>query len=354
MLKLWNSENATVQKWYRKPLDKCVSGNGNPFCITLKKGSVNKLLVNFLGGGLSWNEETANRPIKISALLRKKEAFYINNVTNTQLSFLHVGLLNANDKRNPFRDWHVLNIPYSTADFHIGNNDYIYHTGNGDKKTLFHHGEKNVTMALEILQDLIPVTPETLLIMGMSAGAFGCVAHSPKIRNIYPDCKNIIVYSEGSHIHTSRWQEITKNIWCINDRLSSYIENDDLIFDLFRYARDNMPSNTLFLHSNSVWDKALASFMNKMNHGKQEVNSNALKEFHNTLKDLVSKLMREIPNYSYYLTDYRKKKDGTTPHIFAGSPKLLYGKMQDNVSIAEWLNQTINNATSDVGEKFIW
>ena len=353
MLNLWNSHNVKTQKWYRKQLDGCTSSNGKPYSISLKKGSVNKLLVNFYGGGLSWSEETADRPITISSMLKKREIFYINNVSNMQLPFLHTGYLNANDKRNPFREWHVLNIPYSTADFHIGNNDYTYRSSNGNKKTLFHHGEKNVKTALKVLMAFFPNTPDTLLIMGVSAGAFGCVAHSPEIKNIFPDCKNIIVYSEGSHIRSSLWQEIVRNIWKVNDNLMPYIKSDDLIFDLFRYARDNMPSRTHFMHSNSVWDKDLVAFMNKMKYGKLEISPNALQEFHNTLKDTVSKLKREIPNYSYYLTDYGKKKNGTTPHIFVGTPKLFYGKMQDNISIAEWLNQAVDNVVNDIGTKFI-
>jgi len=31
------------QKWYYKQLDGCVSGNGKPYSISLKKGNVNKL-----------------------------------------------------------------------------------------------------------------------------------------------------------------------------------------------------------------------------------------------------------------------------------------------------------------------
>jgi hypothetical protein len=312
MLSLWSADKAKAHKWYRKPLDECTSSNGNQYSISLKKGIVNKLLVNFIGGGLSWSEETANNPITISSMLKKKEAFYINNISNMQLNFMHIGILNANDKRNPFRDWYILNIPYSTADFHIGNNDYIYRSINGDSKTLFHRGEKNAATALNVLHDFFPKTPDTLLIMGESAGAFGCVAHSPAIKNIYPNCKNIIVYSEGSHIRSPLWQEITKSIWKVNDILMKYIKSEDLIFDLFIYARDNMPSNTIFMHSNSVWDKDLVAFMNKMNNGKLEINATSLQEFNDSLKETVNKLKREIPNYSYYLTDYGMKKDGTS------------------------------------------
>ena len=352
MLSLWNPNNAKLHKWYRKPLDGCKSSIGNPYSITLKKGNVNKLIVNFFCGGLSWNEETAARPITVSSFITKREAFYIDNIPNILLSSIHVGILNSKDTRNPFRDWYILNIPYSTGDFHIGNNDFTYHSKNGDEKVLYHHGDKNVKAALNVLPEFFPDTPEAMLIMGMSAGAFGCVAHSPAIRNIYPDCKNIVVYSEGSHIHTSLWHGIAKDILKVNKNLLSYINSDDLIYDLFRYAKDNMPSHTTFLHSNSIFDKELLSYMNKLNHGKLEVNTIALKEYFDTLINVVKRLKEEIPDYFYYLTDFGMKKDGTTPHIFVGTPKLFYDKMQDNTSISEWLIQTIGNNRKDVGTRF--
>ena len=340
-------------KWEQKRLDGCVSSNGKPYIISLKKGTVNKLLVNFVGGGMSWSEETAARPISMSSMLMKKETFYISDVSSTVLRFMHVGILKANDPRNPFNDWFVLNIPYVTADFHIGNNDFAYRSLNGENKTLYHHGEKNVAAALAVLKTFFPRTPETLLIMGVSAGAFGCVAHAPVIRNIYPECKNTVVYSEGSFIRSFLWKSIVRDVWKVNNNLAAYIESDDLIYDLFRYARDNMPKDTRFLHSNSVWDAELSGFMYKMNHGKKEVCSQALREFHDSLADTVTKLKDELPNYSYYLTDYGKKNDGTTPHIFVGSPKLLYGQMQDGVSIADWLREAVEGNLKNVGEKFL-
>jgi len=97
-----------------------------------------------------------------------------------------------------------------------------------------------------------------------------------------------------------------------------------------------MPSHTRFLQSGSVWDEALTLFMHNMNHGGESINEQALQEYHNTLIEVVKKLKNEITNYSYYLTDFGRKKDGTTPHVFSGSPKFLYNAMQDDVPLADW------------------
>jgi len=343
-----------TQKWQQEPLVGCVSSTGKPYRISLKKGTVNKLLVFFLGGGLSWNEETAAKPMTAGTLLKKQESLYIRDISPVQLNLSHVGLLNANDHRNPFHDWYVLNIPYSSGDFHIGNNDYPYQNQKTETKVLHHHGQKNVTAALAALKEFFPSTPDTLAIMGVSAGGFGCLAHAPQIQALYPACKHVVVYSEGTHLHSPLWSNIAENVWKVRPELLEYIKSADLIVDLFRYAQDHMPPSTSFLHANSVWDKALVAMMYKMNHGKQLINSAALTEFHDTLLSATHMLKQDISNYSYYLTDYGKsKKDGTTPHIFAGTPKLLYSDMQDGIPLATWLSQAIGGYPTDVGSAFI-
>jgi len=346
-------DNAKVNTWYRKPLHMCVCSDGSPFNITLKKGKTNKLLVNFVGGGLSWNQETAARPLTISSMIKGKESFYIPSLSPLQMKFMHVGILSAKDSRNPFNDWNIFNIPYTTGDFHFGNNEFFYQDTKGKSKVLYHNGIKNVESALSILKECFTETPDVLVIAGQSAGGFGCVAHCPKIKSLYPDCKNVIVYSEGSHLHSPIWPSTIENVWKSSPELLAYIKSNDLIVDLFYYAHDNMPPDTLFLHSNSVWDDTLVKYMHKMNHGKMAVNAQALEEFHETLLCVIRKLKGEITNYSYYLTDFGKKKDETTPHIFSGTPKLLYSDMQDGLSIANWLRKAIEKKPIDIGKKFV-
>jgi len=342
------------QKWHYKQLDGCVSGNGKPYSISLKKGVVNKLLVNFLGGGASWSEDTARNPITLQSLMKKEKKYYIEHVSPLMLSLGNVGLLSANDKRNPFHDWFIMSIPYSTGDFHIGHNDFPYKDKAGKDRLLHHHGAKNVEAAFGELSLLLSGTPDVLVVSGLSAGAFGCLAHCPAIIDIYPECKNITVYTEGAHLHSTKWQKILNDIWKVKPDLAAYTTSADLVFDLFRYAQDNMPSHMRFLHSGSVWDEALTLFMHNMNHGGVSINEQALQEYHTTLIEVVKKLKNKITNYSYYLTDFGRKKDGTTPHVFSGSPKFLYNAMQDDVPLADWISQAISGKSpADVGSRFV-
>ena len=341
-----------TQKWQIKKLDGCVSSNGKPYYVSLKPGRVNKLLVNFLGGGASWNEETAQRPMTLPALMAKKEAFYIPHMSPMMLKLGQVGLLSAKDGRNPFHDWYILNIPYATADFHIGNADFSYRDSRGRGKILHHHGAKNAQAAIAQLKPFFSQTPDVLAITGSSAGAFGCLAHGANIAALYPACENITLYAEGANLVWARWPEIASDVWQVGPELKAYIKSKDLVFDLFSYARDHMPKHTRFLHAVSVWDEALTRFMAKMNHGKMEINEERLADFHTSLLSVVKKLEENIEQYRYYLTDYGKQKDGTTPHVFMGSAKLLYGKMQEDIALASWISKALETMPSSVGRKF--
>ncbi|MCL1787183.1 MAG: hypothetical protein FWG38_04285 [Defluviitaleaceae bacterium] len=345
--------NPTPQKWYRLPLAGCVSGDGRPYNASFKLGVSNNILVNFFGGGLSWNETTAALPITIPGFLTGKEQFYIPHVTPFQMNFIHLGLLSAKDKRNPFRDYTILNLPYSTADFHMGSHDYAYKGAKGQSRVLHHHGAKNARTALAALKAHRPQTPDTLVIMGQSAGAFGCVALAPMVQQMYPDCQQVVVCSEGSHLYAPIWAQAVNHIWRADPAIGAYIQSNNLIGDLFRYAQDHMPTGTLFMHSNSVYDGVLAKYMYKMNHGVMEISSASLKEFYDTLMETVRGLKGTMANYTYYLTDYGRKRNGATPHVFSGSPKLVYSEMQDGVPLVEWLAKGIAGAPVDVGAKFL-
>ena len=340
--------------WYRKELSGGKSSNDKPYSITLKKGSVNKLLVFFVGGGLSWNEETASNPFTMGTVIRQKDAYYISHVMPIQLQFMHTGILNGKDKHNPFADWHVLTIPYATADFHLGNNDYPYQDRKGHDEVLHHRGETNVQKALEVLKEMIPDTPEYLLIAGVSAGGFGCVAHAPAIHRLYPDCKNIIVCADGSYLDTPQWAEITKDVWRVRAELEPYLTGRDIMTDLFHYSSKHMPDDTIFLHTVSLWDTALVRVMSKMNGGEMVATAETLRAFNDSLLAAVKKLKNEMPNYYYYLTDdVKNKKDGTTPHMFLGASKLFYREMQDNMSVANWLVATMAGNPVDIGSGFL-
>ncbi|MCL2631584.1 MAG: hypothetical protein FWD45_00605 [Coriobacteriia bacterium] len=379
LTELNQSDLSTMQAgtWYLIQLEGCISSDGSPYYITLRRGTVNKLLVYFNGGGLSWSEYSAARPFSLRGAPGVSEVFYIDRVSTQMLPNSLVGILSAAAPApaaasptataaspapaalapaaaSPFSDWYALNLPYATGDFHLGNNDFPYTDLNGNPKTLHHHGSRNVATALKALKTILPDTPEAIFIGGQSAGGYGSVGNSPAILSAYPDCPNITVYSEASHMTSDLWPDVARDTWKVDPSIQAYLKSNDLIADLFKYASDQLPSHTTFLHSNSVWDGLLTELMNKLLNDTLAITPEAQAIFHKTLIALVKRLKAEIPNFYYFLTDYALNPDThTTPHTFSVSPTLFTAEMQDGHSIASWLASAVEGDPKNHGEKFL-
>jgi hypothetical protein len=116
-----------THRWYKLklPVDSARSSDGSPYSVYLKKGIPNKLIVFFSGGGMSWNEYTAARPMTVIRMLSGKDSYYFPMV-RSYLELMNGGILAAKDKLNPFNDWNIILLPYSSGDFHVGNNEFLY------------------------------------------------------------------------------------------------------------------------------------------------------------------------------------------------------------------------------------
>ena len=65
-------------KWYRITLKDRVTSNGKSYHIGFRKGTENKLVILFYGGGVSWNEFMAARP-NDSSVNSEEINFYAND-----------------------------------------------------------------------------------------------------------------------------------------------------------------------------------------------------------------------------------------------------------------------------------
>jgi len=351
--KKWNGQT-DKNMWFRQNLPDGKSSDGSKYHVYYKRGSTQNLMVYFSGGGASWTEETAANPITLNSMKSGKTGYYFPNLA-TYLELLLTGILAANDPRNPFNDWNVVYIPYSTADFHAGNAEFSYTDSNGKKKILYHHGAKNVTNALNAAKTVFPAC-DKLLVAGESAGAFGCVAHAPAIAAMYPLRNETYIYSDGSSLYCPMWHEIYADIWKSEGIISDNADADaHLIKHLFKRAYAALGDDAVYMHSNSIYDDVLSAFGNKLNTGGYSNGPDVLEKFYENMQYEMSSLAGEIPNYRFYLTSYGLDKDkGTTPHTFSRWDERYYGKMEDETAISEWLNAAVNkNNPFSVGRKFI-
>ena len=118
-------KNPKVGKWYKITSQDMLCSDGSQYKAFFRKGSENKVLIYFAGGGISINAETAKEDMFIRRVAPIDK--FANNMMNS-------GGIAAPIDGNPFKDWTVIALPYATGDFHSGTNDFEYTDKDGNKK----------------------------------------------------------------------------------------------------------------------------------------------------------------------------------------------------------------------------
>ena len=94
--------------------------DSSAFTFFAKRGSVNKLLMYYYGGGACW--DTAD-------LRRFETCTQTANPTPPGLG--GSGFADLTNPDNPFKDWHIIQVPYCSCDIHLGDNAVDYTTASG-------------------------------------------------------------------------------------------------------------------------------------------------------------------------------------------------------------------------------
>lgn len=106
-----------VGKWYAIDIDNAVSSDGSRWQGYFRKGSQNKVVLYFYGGGFSVNDYTAARSMDV-------EGGFYNPRLNTGLNVMTYALkewgIGNSAEYNMFKDWTFIGVPYCNGDFHAG------------------------------------------------------------------------------------------------------------------------------------------------------------------------------------------------------------------------------------------
>ncbi|UCD85306.1 MAG: hypothetical protein JSU92_03690, partial [Deltaproteobacteria bacterium] len=168
-----------------------VCSRGTPFRFFIRKGTVNKVVVGFDGGGACWNALTCS----VADAIFSPEA-------DEDASGLNEGFFDFDHPDNPFGDWYLIFIPYCTGDIHWGNNTVTYpQMDENPPITIEHKGFVNGKAALEWLYKYFN-KPEVIFVTGVSAGAYGSLLHSLYVMDHYPDSRVVYLGDCGAGIIT--------------------------------------------------------------------------------------------------------------------------------------------------------
>ncbi len=322
--------NPEIGKWYEVAVEGTQSSDGSEWHGIFKKGTENKVVVYFFGGGVSITPETSEGGSK----------FYATNMTAQD--FVAAGGIGSNAENNPFKDWSFIVIPYATGDFHSGTGVY---KGNG--KTVYHTGYSNYAAFLEQIKPYVG-EPETLLVTGFSAGGFGTSLLSDDVIDRFPSAKNITVCVDSSLLLYDGWHETAVSLWQSPKEISDRLISDNLVLDSLTALHEKRGDSVKILFDCSYRDDTLQQYQAYIRTGTMTKNKENGDLFQKDLAEMVKGLQENIPGIGIYIWNHAEDAEShNTQHTIISSN--VFDKLEDGVSVADWIYAAVNGDVQSHG-----
>ena len=199
-----------VGEWYAIDIDNAVSSDGSKWQGYFRKGSENKVVLYFYGGGFSVNDYTAARSMDV------KGGFY-NPRLNTGLNVMTYAIkewgIGNSAQDNMFKDWTFIGVPYCNGDFHSGTGEKEYTALDGSTKTIHYEGYNNYRKLVTKIFNYITDSPEQLLVTGSSAGGFGAAILADDAIELFNNPQNVTVHVDSSLLIKENWHDVMVDEW---------------------------------------------------------------------------------------------------------------------------------------------
>ena len=180
-----------------------------------KRGSVNKLLMYYQGGGACWEQLTCGLPICDSNVNPAGS-------DNPNNSFF-TGFADLTNPENPFKDWNIVFVSYCSCDVHFGDTEQYYDNyAPGSPLHVWHHGFHNAKVAEKFAREHF-VNPEEIFVTGSSAGAYGAIFQAPLLHVVWPYSKFSVLGDAGNGVITQQFLEEEFENWNFSANLPTYI-----------------------------------------------------------------------------------------------------------------------------------
>ena len=312
-----------IGKWYDVAVDGTQSSDGSQWHGIFKKGTENKVVVYFFGGGVSITPETSESGTKFYATTMQAQ------------DFVAEGGIGSNAENNPFKDWSFIVIPYATGDFHAGTGVY---KGNG--KTVYHTGYSNYAAFVEQIKPYVG-EPDTLLVTGFSAGGFGTSLLADDVIDRFPSAENITVCVDSSLLLYDGWHETAVNLWQSPKEISDRLTTDNLVLDSLTALHEKRGDSVKILFDCSYRDDTLMQYQSYINTGKMDKTEALGDQFQADLSKMVAGLRENIPGVGIYIWNYGEDPEthNTQHTIISGN---VFDKLEDGVSVADWIFAAVN------------
>ena len=336
-------KNPTVGKWYRVTGREMKTSEGGKYRAFFKKGSENKVMVYFAGGGVSINEETAR-----DDTYNTKEIF-IDKLANVTMN---MGGLASEVEGSPFENWSMILFPYATGDFHAGTGEFHYTDKDGKEKILYHNGYVNYTQTMQKVMELADMkNPEAVVVTGYSAGGFATALLSDDIfTNYFPNAESKNVLVDASLLLHDDWQTIAADVWQAPKEISDKLTGNNLTLDCLTALHKKYGDDIHLLFDCSTRDGDLAKVQNYFDTGVMDVTEKEADIYQQILRDTIPKF-KEI-DVSLFIWDgvaWYDDPRNMTAHTIIATPAVWLPFEEQKQSVAGWITDAINGRLRDYG-----
>ncbi|WP_437590861.1 pectin acetylesterase-family hydrolase [Sorangium sp. So ce1000] len=299
-----------------EPGGETTCARGDPFKYFVRKGTVNRLVVEFRGGGACWSADTCS----------VAGSLFQETVGEDPLT---TGIYDHENPDNPFRDWHHVYIPYCTGDVHWGDNVVTYGEGS-QAVTIRHKGAVNVRAALGWIYENVPA-PETIFVTGCSAGAYGAILWSAHLREHYKSASVVEFADSGAGIITEAFFRDSLPSWKPERAYPTWIPGVDpaeLVRLPVLYEKIGAYYPELRLSQyNTVYDENQAFFFRAMGGGDA-------REWSEAMRASIADIAATTPNFRSFLA-------AGSAHCILWRPE-FYTIESRGTRLVRWLDGLVN------------
>ncbi len=186
--------------------------DGSPYHFFVRRGSVNKVLMYYQGGGACWEGLTCSVPT-CDPNVNPDGGDNPNNVSS--------GFADPNNSENPFRDWNVVFVAYCSCDIHDGDAAQDYPVAGGTLH-VEHRGFHNSQIAEKWAREHF-LDPEDIFVTGSSAGAYGAWFNSVSLERAWPASHFDVLADAGNGVITQQFLDGPFANWNFEAHLPSDI-----------------------------------------------------------------------------------------------------------------------------------
>ena len=333
-------DDPKIGKWYRVTTSEMKTSEGDKYRALFKKGSENKVLIYFAGGGVSFNEDMA-----------REDTYNTKEVAIDMLANLtmNMGGIASDVEGSPFEDWSIILFPAGTGEFHYTDTD-------GKEKILYHNGYVNYTETMKKVMEQAGINDaDTVLVTGYSAGGFGAALLADDVfTNYFPDAKSKNVLVDASLLLNNDWHSIATDVWQTPKEISNKLVSNNLTLDCFASLHKKYGDDIHLLFDCSTRDGDLAKVQNYFDDGIMDVDEKQADEFQQILKEAIPEFKEA--GVSLFIWDgvpWYDDPRNMTAHTIIATPAVWIPFEEQKKSVAEWLTDAIEGKMSDYGVELI-